>query len=100
MAAGYRGLLAPWIGGAANNGAQKVGYRSLLAFWIGGAAIYGATPPTPPIVPSQPTFGGGGYSRHSFDDVTFDAVARAERRRKDDMELVLILGAMINEGLL
>jgi len=44
MAEGYRGLLAPWIGGAAKPGAVGQGYRGLLAFWAGGAANYGTAP--------------------------------------------------------
>lgn len=37
MAAGFRGLAAPWVGGAAAP-PRTAGYRSLLAFWLGGAA--------------------------------------------------------------
>ena len=46
MADGYRGLLAPWIGGAADNQTSPgVGYRGMLAFWTGGAANSGVAPP-------------------------------------------------------
>lgn len=59
MADGYRGLLAPWIGGAANSGGAAptpVGYRGLLAFWSGGAANFGEAPPEPPaVVQAAPT---------------------------------------------
>jgi hypothetical protein len=42
MAAGFRGLLAPWLGGAGANTSQA-GTRGLLAPWIGGAsAVTGA----------------------------------------------------------
>lgn len=37
MATGSRGLLAPWIGGAANP-PWSVGIRSMLAPWFGGVA--------------------------------------------------------------
>ena len=47
MAEGYRGLLAPWIGGAGKPaaGSAGAGYRGLLAFWAGGAANSGVAPP-------------------------------------------------------
>lgn len=49
MATGYRGLLAPWIGGAGKPPASATqGYRGLFAFWMGGAATYGSTPPPDP----------------------------------------------------
>ena len=39
MAAGYRGLLAFWAGGAGSSApSTQAGYRSLLAPWAGGAA--------------------------------------------------------------
>lgn len=39
MAAGYRGLLAFWAGGAGSSAPpNQAGYRSLLAPWAGGAA--------------------------------------------------------------
>lgn len=46
MAEGYRGLLAPWIGGAGKPaaGSAGAGYRGLLAFWAGGAANSGGAP--------------------------------------------------------
>ncbi len=38
--AGYRSLLAPWAGGAASDaGAAQAGIRSMLAPWIGGAGV-------------------------------------------------------------
>jgi hypothetical protein len=40
MADGYRGLLAPWIGGAGNDPTgAPVGFRGMLAPWIGGAGV-------------------------------------------------------------
>ena len=43
---GYRGMLAPWIGGASSSTvAAGVGYRGMLAFWTGGAANSGVAPP-------------------------------------------------------
>lgn len=42
--AGYRGLLAPWIGGAGSPRSEDVGYRGLLAPWVGGAANPAAAP--------------------------------------------------------
>lgn len=45
MADGRIGLLAPWIGGAANNSAApptQYGFRSLFAPWLGGAGVYGS----------------------------------------------------------
>lgn len=61
-----RGLLAPWIGGAAapQGGAAPVGpagVRSMQAFWVGGATAPrpGTAPPIPPIPPIPPNMGGG-----------------------------------------
>ncbi len=54
--AGFRSLVAPWLGGASapTVPATQAGYRSMLAFWAGGAA-QGAivTPPTPPPAPAR-----------------------------------------------
>jgi hypothetical protein len=45
--AGVRSLLAPWIGGAGvTPGATSIGFTGLLAFWAGGAANGGATTQT------------------------------------------------------
>jgi len=47
--AGYRSLLAFWLGGLSGNTVRRGGYTSLLGFWLGGisAAIQSITPPTP-----------------------------------------------------
>lgn len=44
--AGYRSMLAPWFGGAGSLGGSVPGYRGMLAFWAGGAANSGAAAPT------------------------------------------------------
>lgn len=53
--AGYRSLLAPWIGGASAPGSAPAaaGYRSLLAFWMGGVSGFTSSP-VPPTPPSPP----------------------------------------------
>jgi hypothetical protein len=49
--AGFRSLLAPWIGGARVEPPQP-GVRSLLGFWIGGAGLPAAVePPAPEEAP-------------------------------------------------
>lgn len=45
---GYRGMLAPWMGGAGSLGGTAQGYRGMLAFWAGGAANSGVAPVVPP----------------------------------------------------
>lgn len=57
--AGFRSLLAPWIGGASSPAAVAAsgGVRSLLAFWMGGASGVAGVPPQPAPVEEQ--FSGG-----------------------------------------
>lgn len=67
MSAGYRGLLAPWVGGASAPSAAPppaAGYTSLLAFWMGGAAgpVTVEPPVPPPPGPSVGRRGGVGYA--------------------------------------
>ena len=46
--AGLRGLFAPWLGGASSpTVASSSGFRGLLAFWAGGASAGEAAPETP-----------------------------------------------------
>lgn len=77
--AGFKGLLAPWIGGAASPSADNSGYRSLLAFWAGGACNAGSIPPTPDI-----PVGGIWMPLPT-------AINRAYRRRYIDDDAVLLM---------
>ncbi len=81
MADGYRGLLAPWIGGAGNDPtATAVGYRGMLAPWAGGA---GSVTPTSGGQGYTSLlafwFGGGGYGS-AADAIAPDWIVLARRR--------------------
>ena len=81
MTTSYRGLLAPWIGGAANDPtATAVGYRGMLAPWAGGA---GSVAPTSggEGYTSLLAFwmGGGGYGP-AIDAIAPDWIVLARRR--------------------
>lgn len=59
---GVRSLLAPWMGGActAPEYTEQGGFRSLLGFWMGGAA---ADPGIPLEIIQPPIPGGSGYQK-------------------------------------
>jgi hypothetical protein len=58
--AGFRGMLAPWIGGVASPPATgSAGYRGLLGIWLGGISAPAAAP-TPPRSTSGGAGGRGG----------------------------------------
>lgn len=64
MAAGYRGHVAPWIGGLSSPPAAPAGgagYRGHLFFWIGGLCAPVSTPPEP-----APDATGGRLLRAAF----------------------------------
>jgi hypothetical protein len=82
--AGYRSLLAPWLGGAASGPAAPTvaGYRSLLAPWLGGAwSGIGS-----PVLATAPASGGGGGEAflHHHD-------GRLDRLRRDERDVLEIL---------
>jgi hypothetical protein len=93
VAAGYRSLAAPWLGGAAAP-SRPAAYRSLLAPWLGGAFGYaGTTPPEPPLV-----IGGGWKPRRiPIDRDRFTPLQLA--RDEDDVILATIMAA-IHAGIL
>lgn len=82
---GFRGLLAPWVGGvSAPAGAEApatVGFRGALAPWVGGAVSSAAAPP--PAPGPEPT---GGRRVVPFE--LLDAQRRG-RLRIDDALLLL-----------
>lgn len=62
MAAGFRSLLAPWLGGASGSAAvTQAGFNGLLGFWSGGASA-GAAVVVEPSIPS----GGAGRRKHGI----------------------------------
>lgn len=84
-----RGMLAPWIGGAnAPADATQAGYRGLLAFWMGGASA-GARPP-----PAQPGIGGGSLRlpRRLIDEL--------RHQRIDEDDLLLLMAACLDGNVL
>lgn len=92
MAAGYRGLLAPWIGGAGAVVPADGGPRSLLAFWIGGAGAQVDAEPPPPPAPPPPLVGSRPRFRYP---VPADLQALNRARLIDDDELLLLMAAQI-----
>lgn len=87
MSAGYRGLLAPWIGGAGSVGQH--GYRGLMAFWVGGAsALAPITPPPPP--PPEVEFNLGYATAYRF---PVDRLA-AQRLEEDELIVLVIAQAL------
>jgi len=100
MADGYRGLLAPWIGGAADPGGTPTpaGVRSLLAPWFGGAGSPGGTPPTSAGYRGFLAFWAGGAANSG----TAPETVRYEGRRvtardieRDDEEVLLAVAALL-----
>lgn len=66
---------------------------ALVAFGLG---ITGTG--EPPAEAAPPTY--YGHGQQSLADFKAELAARDARRRKDEFELIAILGAMIDEGLL
>jgi hypothetical protein len=93
--AGVRGLLAPWIGGAGapSTPAGGGGYVSLLAFWLGGAAA--GVAPEPPIQPSGPGAPGHPYRRR----LPIDLMRRRQLIEEDEL-LFLLAARLIAEGVI
>lgn len=74
---GIKSLLAPWTGGAATAPVTTTaGYRSLLGFWVGGGFAG-----TEQLIPITPSGGGSSYARWP------------QQPRYNDDEEVLMLGA-------
>lgn len=82
MADGYRGFLAPWVGGAGlDPSAAPAGYRGMLAPWMGGAGSLGGDTPVGYFGLLAPWMGGGGYGP-AIDAITPDWIVLARRRGK------------------
>ena len=72
---GVKSLLAPWVGGAAVSPTiTTAGFRSLFGFWAGGAFAVA-------VVPSSPS-GGGGYPR---------LYPKPEQIYNDDEEIMMVM---------
>jgi hypothetical protein len=82
--AGFRSLLATWVGGAGVPPPEPIqpGYRSMLAWWVGGANIT-AGPPTPQPIP----IGGGTFFPLPPD---IQLALRMRLIEEDDLLLLLV----------
>jgi hypothetical protein len=101
MADGYTGLLAPWIGGAADpSGAPptQAGVRSLLAPWFGGAGSPGGTPPTPAGYRGFLAFWAGGAANAGATPpvIRYEGVRpRTLDIERDDEEVMLAVATLL-----
>ena len=97
--AGVRGMLAPWIGGAGKGSAPPVatpGFRGLLGFWIGGAGRGGVVPPV-----SVPVAGGGGGGTSSWEigrNAKWLEYTREKQRRYDEVFAKLLKAELAYEA--
>lgn len=109
MSAGYRGLAAPWVGGAGATppgGPALTGFRSLLAPWLGGASAAPAVAPVEAgyrslfalwaggagaalaVTPPGVSFGGSGPLRIPVDRLRLQQLA-------DDELIAIVIAAAL-----
>ena len=94
MAAGNK---TPWPGylGRAGSYPPPAGYRSLLAYWLGGASSY---PSIEPPIPPTPERGGGGFgyrlTREEKDRLKKDFEKVLRLRQEESEELPLLVAAI------
>ena len=96
MAEGIRGLLAPWVGGAADDPAPAPtpGVRGMLAPWLGGAGVE-AAPTATAGARSLLAFWMGGAGMGQAVAQTATGGARRRQLVDEDEEFLVMLAAIL-----